>query len=1095
MWCQNCGAARPEEARFCAQCGQSLLSRPLAGAVAGRGEQRHVTVMFCDLMNSTERGQRTDLEEWRDLIRQFQGVCFQEVSRTGGFVAQYLGDGVLAYFGYPTAHEQDARAAVDAALAIVRRCDRERAEHGLDPLSLRIGIDSGVVLAGEMGFGVSRQPLAVGSVPNLAARIQSVAGANAVLISDATYQLVRAYFDCRDAGSHQLRGLEEAALLHQVVRAQEPSSAEARVTLTPLVGRVEELEALLDRWAKVRGGHGQVLLVSGEAGVGKSRLVRELKSRVAGDPHYRVDLRGSPQRESSALFPVVHFLRTAWGLDTAKSAQEVRNILVEGLGARARQPHALFLLASILDVPVSGIDEEPGGTAQRRKRLTLELLADLLIDGALRRPTLIIVEDLHWIDPSTVELLDIVSRRIVDAAIMMVLSSRFASGPFPSRIVDTDPSPGADRDPNRVVNPAVDVDVERRVTRLRLARLTSDETETMIDTVAGQVRLPRSLVRDLVEKSDGVPLYVEEVTRMVLDEGGFGSLPAARGDVRSLAELGIPATLQESLIARLDRLGQARNLAQLGAVMGRAFDFEVLRAVSGLDEASLSHQLGVLRELDILHSPSGGARKTYIFKHALIQEAAYESLLRSQRRAYHLRIAELLAGGAADNSETTPELLAHHWGGADRSDMAIPCLVIAGKRAFERSAYIEAARHLQQGLKLLDRLSDPDVRLSRELELCLALGPVLVSMRGYSNPEVERIYARARELCSLFGNDRLLYAIMSGLHLYHQSRAELEICADLAARRLELAQRLGDSTLEMHVLETVGTVAFWRGQHQAALAALNDALSRYVPERGRDIRLMYGTDTRVVGEAYQGQVLWYLGYPDQALRRALEAVAHARDIGDVHSLALALVFLATVHLNRGELESARQLTEEAIAHSNEQRLEQWLGSALFMNGVVLVKMGDVHAGLAGISEGGNVYRAVGASVGARFFAASMGDAFLTAGMAAQGLGALASLGDALRVGEDTFHDAELARIHGELLLGSNGDAITAAAEIESGLSLARAQGARSLELRCATSLARLWREGGRRADARDLLAPVRASLTEGQDTFDVRAADACLASL
>jgi class 3 adenylate cyclase/tetratricopeptide (TPR) repeat protein len=1035
--------------------------------------------MFCDLMDSTERARRTDLEDWRDLIRQYQSICFREVTRAGGFVAQYLGDGVLTYFGYPIAHEQDAKAAVDAGLAIVRACDVDRREAGLEPLLLRIGIDSGVVLASEMGFGVSRQPLAVGNVPNLAARIQSVAGANAVLVSDATHQLVQGYFDCRDAGLHQLRGLEDETRLHEVIRPREASAVDSRLTLTPLVARLEELRTLLDCWGEVRQGRGRILFISGEAGVGKSRLLRELKGRLTDEPHYRLEIRGSPQRESSALFPVVHFLRGAWGLNATKSSAELRSALTGALGERIRQPHALLFLASILDFPALGIEDDFGGTTQRRKQLTLELLVDLLLDGARRRPTLFIVEDLHWIDPSTRELLDLVSRRIGDAAVMMVSSSRSAETPFPSRATGT----GTDLS----------------VTHVQLARLSGPQTEAMIEALAGQVHLAGSLVRDLVEKSDGVPLYVEEVTRMVLADEGRSLEPplARRREAHSLAELGIPATLRESLIARLDRLGPARTLAQLGAVIGRTFDERVLRVVSALDEGTLSEQLRALVELDILHAPSETSpQRTYVFKHALIQEAAYASLVRSQRRTCHLHIAEFFQrGGDAANADTTPELLAHHWAGAECFEMAIPQLLIAGKRAFERSAYIESARHLQQGLKWLDRISEVDARRKRELELCLALGPVLVSMLGYSNPEVERIYARARELCFEFGNDRLLYAILSGLHLFHQSRAELGICAELAASRMELAQRLADPTLQMHVLETVGTVTFWRGQYQVALAALSDALSRYTPGRGRDIRLMYGTDTRVVCEAYQAQALWYLGHADQARDRALEAVAHARETGDVHSLALALVFSATVHLHRGELESARQLTEEAIAHGKEQHLEQWLGSALFMNGVILVKMGRVGEGLALIAEGGTVYRAVGATVGSRFFAACLGDAFLSAGMAAQGVEALAGLGDALRVGEDTFHDAELARVRGELLLGCHGDTAMITAELEGGLVLARSQGARSLELRCATSLARSWRDGDRGVEARDLLAPIRSALAEGRDTADARAADACLASL
>jgi adenylate cyclase len=372
---------------------------------------------------------------------------------------------------------------------------------------------------------------------------------------------------------------------------------------------------------------------------------------------------------------------------------------------------------------------------------------------------------------------------------------------------------------------------------------------------------------------------------------------------------------------------------------------------------------------------------------------------------------------------------------------------------------------------------------------------VLVSTRGYSNPDVESIYGRARALCPQVGNDRLLYSVLSGLHLFHQSRAELAVCAELADRRRAFARRLDDPTLEMHVLETVGTVAFWRGQHEVAVVALRDAQSRYNPDIGRAIRLMYGTDSRVVCEAYEAQSLWYLGYPEQARRRALAAVESARAIGDVHSLTLALVFSANVSLNRGELESARRLAEEAVARSTEQHLAQWLGSALFVNGLVLVRLGRLQEGFASMSEGATVHRSVGASVGARYFAASMGEAYLQAGLAAQGLQALAAVGQGAAPTEDTFHDADLSRVYGELLLAATGDTAGATAAIEAGLALARAQGARGLELRTATSLARLWRAAGRTAEARALLAPIWESFTEGHDTSDARAATGVLSSL
>ncbi len=1033
--------------------------------------------MFCDLVDSTERARRLELEEWRDLVRSFQSVCYREISRAGGFVAQYLGDGVLAYFGYPAAHGQDARAAVGAAVEIVRGFREPSGRAPAAQLLVRVGIDSGVVLASEMGFGASRQPLVVGSVPNRAARIQAAAQPNTVVISEATHRLVHGAFVCESIGRPDLRGQDQPVELFRVVRARQAQSDAAR--LTPLVGRDAELDVMMDRWRAAKQGQGQILLLSGEAGVGKSRLVRELKARVASEVCFKFEFRGAPHSESSALLPVLEHLRRAWRLDRVHSIAEAGARLGRALGSRGALPDEIALMAALLELAWPATDDPSrGDTPQRRKQRTLELLTNLLFDAAARRPTLLIIEDLHWVDPTSLELIRMTATRIHGAAVLMVLSMRPEGAP-----------PWSEHD---------------RVTRVELDRLSPAETEAMIHDLSRETPLPPELLRDLVEKSDGVPLYVEEVTRLVLesavagaasgagaggDGDGTGGNNAQRGPtLRSLADLGVPATLQESLIARLDRLGPSKDLAQLCAVVGRSFDFELIKAASGFDEAGLRKQLDRLRDLDILHTLDGQSVETFVFKHALIQDAAYASLVRSRRRELHRHVGETLASKFSARIETRPELLAHHWAEADRADAAIPCLLSAGNHAFERSAYVEAARHLKQGLTLIEALPDNEARRARELELCLALGPVLVATRGYSNPEVERIYARARALCGGSGDDRLLYAVLSGLHLFHQSRAELATCAELGERRMEIARRLGDPALEMHVLETKGTVAFWRGEHEVALQALRAALARYDAPSGRAIRLMYGTDSRVVAEAYVALALWYAGDATGARASARAAVEHARDLADVHSLALALVFSAIVHLNRGELEEARRQADEAVARSTEQHLEQWLGSALFVSGLVLIRLGRAEEGFAALGRGSQVYGSVGATVGGRYFAAGLGEAFLLAGKPQEGLTALTMMGTMLPAGEDTCHDADLARVQGELVLAANNDVAGAAAAFQHGLALASSQGARSLALRSAVALARLRLRQGRRDDAREVLSPLRPVFEAADATIDTRAA-------
>jgi predicted ATPase len=935
---------------------------------------------------------------------------------------------------------------------------------------MRVGIDSGVVLASEMGFGASAQPLVVGGVPNRAARIQAAAQPNTVVISEATHRLVHGSFVCESIGRPDLRGQDQPVELFRVVRARQAQpAAGAGARLTPLIGRNAELEILLDRWRAAQQGQGQIVLLAGEAGVGKSRLVRELKACVASDLRFKFEYRGAPHSESSALLPVLEHLRRAWRLDRVHSIAEAGARLGRALSSRGALADEMSLMASLLEVAWTAQDDPSrGDTPQRRKQRTLALLTNLFFDAAARRPTLLIIEDLHWVDPTSLELIRMTAMRIHGAAVLMVLSMRPEGSP-----------PWTEHD---------------RMTRIDLERLSPAETEAMIHDLSHATPLPEELVRDLVEKSDGVPLYVEEVTRLVLDAGVAGAAGAESNGThrhpprRSLAELGVPATLQESLIARLDRLGPSKDLAQLCAVVGRSFDFELIKAASGIDEAGLRRELDRLRELDILHTLEGQSVETFVFKHALIQDAAYASLVRSRRRELHRHVGETLAAKFSARIETRPELLAHHWAEADRADAAIPCLLSAGHHAFERSAYVEAARHLKQGLTLIETLPDSNARSARELELCLALGPVLVATRGYSNPEVERIYARARALCASSGDDRLLYAVLSGLHLFHQSRAELATCIELGERRMEIARRLGDPALEMHVLETQGTVAFWRGEHEVALSALRGALERYDAPRGRAIRMMYGTDSRVVAEAYVALALWYGGDATGARATARAAVDHARDLADVHSLALALVFSAIVHLNRGELEEARRHADEAVARSTEQHLEQWLGSALFVSGLVLVRLGRADDAFAALARGSEVYGSVGATVGGRYFAAGLGEAFLLAGRPQEGLTALTMMGTMLPAGDDTCHDADLARVQGELVLAANDDVAGAAAAFQHGLTLARSQGARSLELRSAVALARLRLRQGRRDEAREVLAPLRPIFEAADPTIDTRAA-------
>ena len=1077
--CGACGLEVSASARFCPTCGTPVTEQPTslparAPAVPDTAERRQVTVVFCDLVESTALSQRIDPEELRDLVRGYHEMCAREINRVSGYIGQYLGDGVVAYFGYPVAHEQDAQAAVRAGLAIVEAVQRDAAADPRTRLAVRVGIHTGLVVAGEIGPVEKRELLAVGSTPNVASRVQGVARPNSVVISETTHRLVREFFHCTDLGPQEMKGVSGPVRVFEVAGdsgAQSRPEAALDGSLTALIGRDREVDVLRERWEGATRGRGWVVLVAGEAGLGKSRLLQELKERIAGAGALRLECRCAPHFESSAFYPVIDLLQRVWGLRGSASADEkIARIerAVEGQAENA--PDTVPLLASFLSVPIPNRYPPLDLTPQRQKQKTLEALVDILVGMAARQPVLFAVEDLHWIDPSSLELLNLVVGRVPAERILAVFLFRPT---FEARWREGE-----------------------SVTRVDLTRLGPSETAKMIAHVAGGRDLPPEVVRDLSTKTDGVPLYVEELTKAVLESGVLRECDGRYELSRPLSELAVPVTLQESLMARLDRLAPLKEVVQLGATIGRAFTYDLMHAVSPLPEGALQIELARLVDAEVLYLRGTPPALTYVFKHALIQDAAYESLLKNKRREYHRRIVETLTARFPDVVETQPELLGHHWAGAGETDAAIGAYHRAGQRAFERSAYAEASSHLRRGLELLDGIADAVEREQRELQLLVALGPVLVGTKGYSNPEVEEVYARARELCDRVGDARLRYTVLSGLLLFHQSRAELTTCVELTEQRLVLAHELADPALEMLVHENFGTLSYWAGQHVRAIASLREAQARYEPLGGRALRLVYGTDSAVVSSTYEGHALWFRGYPAQALCREDEAIRIARELGQAHSLTLALIFGGALRINRGEPAQALPLCEEAIAISTEQQLAQWIGSGLVTRGIAFAELGRAEEGIAAMFEGLGVFQATGARIAGRYFVAKLAEAHRLAGRAQDGLAFLDATLPLLATCEDVFFDSEVARTRGELLLALAPDErAPAEACFREALALARNTDSKSLELRAAAALARFLRRYGEADEAYAILAPVHGWFTEGFDTGDLRAAADLLADL
>ena len=715
-------------------------------------ERRQLTVMFCDLVGSTALSELLDPEELREVVRAYQATCTDAIQRYAGHIAQHLGDGLLVYFGYPAAHEDEAQRAVRTGLEILARLQtlnarlqpaiKERLPH---PIQVRIGVHTGLVVIGEIGNSEKREVLALGETPNIAARLQGLAEPDTVVLSAATHHLVVGLFECQELGLQTLKGISTPLSVYRVVRESEAQSRfEAAVSrgLTPLVGREDELGLLRRRWAQAEAGEGQVVLLSGEPGIGKSRLVQELKEQLSQEGTIRIEFRCSPYHQNSALYPVTEHLQRVLGVERDDSAQIKLGKLEQTLSHyRFPQADTLPLLAALLSLP------HPEGippltlSPEQQKEKTLQALVRWLCEEAERQAVYCTWEDLHWADPSTLELLDLYLDQVPTARMLALLTFRPEfMPPWGSRSY---------------------------LSQLTLGRLGRAQVERIVENVTGGRTLPDEVVEQVVAKTDGVPLFVEELTKTVIELGFVRAVNSHYELTRPLSALAIPATLHDSLMARLDRLAEAKAVAQLGATLGREFSYELLQAVSSVDEATLQHGLAQLVDAELVYQRGLPPHAHYIFKHALVQDTAYQSLLKRERQRLHQQIAHVLVERFIDTAATQPELVAHHYTEAGLGEQAIPYWQQAGERAVDRSAYVEAISHLSKGLELLKTLPETVERLHQELNLQIPLGLAFMATKNYAAPEVGKAYIRARELCRQVGETPQLAPVLYGLWIIH----------------------------------------------------------------------------------------------------------------------------------------------------------------------------------------------------------------------------------------------------------------------------------------------------------------------------------------
>jgi predicted ATPase/class 3 adenylate cyclase len=1033
--------------------------------------------MFSDLVGSTALSARMDPEDLREVISAYQKCVAETVGRFGGFVAKYMGDGVLVYFGYPQAHEDDAERSVRAGLELIGAVNALEAG---TKLQTRVGIATGLVVVGDLiGAGEAQERGIVGETPNLAARLQGIAEPNTVVIVESTRKLLGNLFDLQDLGAQDLKGIGGRVRAWAALR---PASVESRfdalhATLTALVGREEEIELLLRRWSKAKTGEAQVVLLSGEAGIGKSRLTAALLERVATEPHTRLRYFCSPQHTDSAFYPIISQMERAAGLAHDDTAQVKLDKLDAVLAQTSTSPEDAALFAEMLSLPNDGRYPALALTPEQRRQRTLEALTSQLAGLASQQPVLMIFEDVQWIDPTSLEVLGRVVDRIKTLPALLIVTFRPEFNP---------PWLG-----------------QSRVTSVTLNRLGEREAAAIIARLVGNKELPADVMAEIVERTDGIPLFVEEMTKAVLEAEGEGEARRTVASVPSPA-LAVPASLQASLMARLDRLGTAKEVAQIGAAIGREFSHALLAAVVHKPGVELASALDRLIAAGLLFRQGAPPHATYLFKHALVQDAAYGTLLRERRRALHARVAETLESQFAESAERQPELLARHCTEAGLIEKAANLWGKAGQRSLEHSALVEAVEQFKRALSQIATLPATPALRREEIKLQVALITPLIHVKGYAAPETKAAAERARlliEHAEALGerpeDPLLLFSVLYGFWVASNVAFNGDLMRELAAQILALAEKQRATVPLMVGHRAMGTSLLETGDIAQGRAHYNQALALYDPAEHRPLATRFGTDAEVSILSFRSRAMWLLGYPEAALADADQALKDAREIGQAATLMHALNHTTMfVHIPCGSYRAAKAALQEVIALADEKGALFWNVVGTMNEACVLTLTGKAQDAIQMFTSGIGAYRSTGATIWRPLHLSHLARAYAELGQFDDAWSCICEAMTTLKTTKEKWLEAEAYRMAGEIArLAPEHDAAKAEAYFERALAVARAQQAKSWELRAAMSMARLWRDQGKRDEARDLLAPVYGWFTEGFDTLDLKEAKALLEQL